>query len=214
MKQTLSPQMLKKMEKFVDLESPRQACWWSMITIGVYGALRIGEITLQNGSVPTPLNRRRTFRDLTFQPSKRSPIGIDLNIEASKADPFRKGHVAHIGRSPVACPVKALQNWLVVRKGMGLEPNLDDDIFVMKGKGVTRAVFMKITKEFLVKIGEDPTAFSGVSLRKGGATAARDAGLEESVIAALGRWKSCAMLLYIRESPAFFYALASKMANY
>ena len=52
------------------------------------------------------------------------------------------------------------------------------------------------------KTGRDPRQFSSHSFRKGGAVSLQSIGVEGSLIRRLGRWKSDAFNLYVRD-PSF-----------
>ena len=57
---------------------------------------------------------------------------------------------------------------------------------------------MRRVREALTELGFNPEEFAGHSFRIGAATAAAQAGIEDSVIRAIGRWKSDAFLRYVR----------------
>ena len=50
----------------------------------------------------------------------------------------------------------------------------------------------------LTAVGIDATAYAGYSFRIGAATAAAAAGLSDSLIQSLGRWRNSAYTIYIR----------------
>ena len=52
--------------------------------------------------------------------------------------------------------------------------------------------------ERMERLDYDPGGYSGHSFRAGAATTAAKAGVEDSVIKALGRWESSAYLIYMR----------------
>ena len=68
------------------------------------------------------------------------------------------------------------------------------------GTPLTKATFATRVREVLIVLGMDPKAYTGHSFRIGATTAAAHAGLEDSVVQALGRWSSTAFLRYIRMS--------------
>lgn len=66
------------------------------------------------------------------------------------------------------------------------------------GKPLSREVLVVKLREALGESGVDVTRYSGHSFRIGAATAAAAAGLEDSLIKTLGKWRSAAYLLYVR----------------
>jgi hypothetical protein len=52
-----------------------------------------------------------------------------------------------------------------------------------------------------------PSSYAGHSLRSGGATSLAEAGVDPSVIQAIGRWSSPAFRIYIRKNPVVLQAL-------
>ena len=63
------------------------------------------------------------------------------------------------------------------------------------------------------RLGYDPGGYSGRSFRAGAATTAAKAGVEDSVIKALGRWESSAYLIYVRLSPSDLRGMARGMVE-
>ena len=83
------------------------------------------------------------------------------------------------------CPVKAVLDYLVVR-GSGQGP-----LFQFKDKkSLTRVCFVSRVRKVLQRVGVDCKACSGHSFRSRAATTAAKAGVEDSVIKMLGRWKN------------------------
>ena len=66
------------------------------------------------------------------------------------------------------------------------------------GSPLTKNRFVERVRGALVRAGIETTGYSGHSFRIGAATAAAEAGLEDSVIQALGRWSSSVFLRYVR----------------
>ena len=80
------------------------------------------------------------------------------------------------------------------------------------GKLLTKSVFIREVWSTLTTMGLPANQFAGHSFRIGAATAAAQAGLEDSVIQALGRWSSAAFLLYIRMPREQLSPLSARIA--
>ena len=169
--------------------------------------LRSGEIT-----VPSQKDYDSTAHlshgDVTFD-SRHNPSMAQINIKASKTDPFRKGVSICVGRTDNdLCPVAALAAYTTIR-GSDNGP-----FFMLENRTpLTREQFVKMTKEKLAAAGIDSSCYSGHSFRIGAATTASACGVEDSLIQTLGRWKSAAYLLYVqvpREKLASLTTVLSK----
>ena len=68
-------------------------------------------------------------------------------------------------------------------------------------------------REALLQAGIDTTNFSGHSFRIGAASTAARAGLNDSFIQTLGRWKSSAFMAYIRTPVDDLVAVTAKLAG-
>ena len=66
---------------------------------------------------------------------------------------------------------------------------------------LTRATFSAALNEIFQKFNIHPHNFNTHSFRIGAATSAKQAGISDSHIEALGRWKSNAYLIYVCMSP-------------
>lgn len=158
----------------------------------LFGFLCSGEIT-----VPSQKDYDSTahlsYGDVTFD-SKNTPSTAQIQIKASKTDPFWKGVTIHVGRTNNdLCPVAALAAYTTIRG------NHKGPFFVLENQApLTREQFVKLTKEKLAAAGIDSSFYSGHSFRIGAATTAAACGVEDSLIQTLGRWKSAAYLLYVR----------------
>ena len=68
-------------------------------------------------------------------------------------------------------------------------------------KALTKASFSSAINKAFQKLHMDPHDFNTHSFRIGDATSAKQAGMSDSHLKALGRWRSDAYLCYIRLSP-------------
>ena len=82
-----------------------------------------------------------------------------------------------------------------------------------RGHPLTKAAFVCAIRRALAELGLPAKQFAGHSFRIGAATAAAQAGLEDSTIQALGRWSSAAFLLYIHTRREQLSHLTSRIAG-
>ena len=100
----------------------------------------------------------------------------------------------YVGRTGTdTCPVTRVLEY-VERRGPASGPFFRRQ----DGSPMTKSFFVSRVRQALVALGLNPEAYAGHSFRIRAATAAARAGLEDSVIQALGRWNSAAFLRYIR----------------
>ena len=82
-----------------------------------------------------------------------------------------------------------------------------------RGHPLTKAAFVQKIRQALSQLGLPAEQFAGHSFRIGAATAAAQAGLEDSVIQALGRWSSAAFLLYVRTPREHLAQFTARLAS-
>ncbi len=189
----VTPSILRKLREVWDRQphNPDHIMLWAACTTCFFGFLRSGEIT-------TPPNQfdpgaHLAFGDVTLD-SPSNPTLAQVNIKASKMDPFRVGVSIYLGRTGnLLCPVSALAAYLAARGG---EPG--PFFKFANNRPLSRDLLVKHLREALKLAGIDATKYSGHSFRSGAATTAAAAGLEDSLIKTLGRWQSSAYLLYVR----------------
>jgi len=135
----------------------------AMIALGFAGAFRRSELAGID------------MDHLTFKDS-----GIVLYLPKSKTDQKQQGTWKHIayGKSKNTCPVRLIQQWLIVSKIQ------EGAIFRRIRKGdhlgdrINPASIARIIKNRAEKAGLDRTQFSGHSMRRGYITHARESGLD------------------------------------
>jgi hypothetical protein len=81
----------------------------------------------------------------------------------------------------------------------------------LDGSAVSLSWMKAKTSEFLLKLGVPHGEITGSSWRCGGAVSARDAGISDSIIMSLGRWKSSAYLSYLPVSEVNLEEAAARM---
>ncbi len=182
---------------------------WAAISCCFFGFMRAGELTLPSEAAFDPASHL-SMSDVSIDDAA-SPSVVKLQLKASKTDPFRRGVEIVLGRTHNAlCPVTALLAYLAKR---GNGPGF---LFLFRdGRPLTKSRFVARVRQALALLGIDSSKYAGHSFRIGAATAAGAAGLSDSIIQMLGRWKSSAYQLYIRtprDTLANFAAVISSEA--
>ena len=180
---------------------------WAAFLVCFFGFLRSGEITVPDASSYDP-SVHLNFSDIAAD-IPHSPTIMQIKLKASKTDPFRQGVDVHIGKTNNALrPVTALLNYLSIRGNIpGLLFHFEDHTPLTKSK------FTSEFRRLLNQAGIDSTSYAGHSFRVGAASTAASAGIEDSLIQTLGRWKSNAYLTYVRLPPENLAAISSLLSN-
>ena len=119
---------------------------------------------------------------------------MQIQIKASKTDPFRKGVDIYLGRTHNdLCPIAAMMAYLSLR---GDSPG---PLFHFKnGKVLTRERLVDKLRDTLHSIGICQDSYAGHSFRLRAATTAAQHGIPDATIQLLGRWQSTAYLSYVK----------------
>lgn len=179
---------------------------WAACCTAYFGLLRVSEFT-------SPANHSNTTNTLQLADvaldSRTEPKMIRLTLKQSKTDQFRQGTQIHLGATNHhVCPVQALVRYLANRGGT------PGPLFILPNKKpLTRAMFSTALTKALKELNMDSTHFNTHSFRIGAATSAKQAGISDSHLKALGRWKSDAYLKYIRLSPQDLAKLSQALVS-
>ena len=120
-----------------------------------------------------------------------NPAVMCIKLKWSKCDQFGVGVNVHVGRTYTPlCPVTAMLAYMMSRQHTP-GPFFRDE----QGQHLTKVRFIHEIRKALSQLGLPAEQFVGHSFQIRAATAAAQAGLEDSVIQALGRWSSPAFLL-------------------
>jgi len=172
----------------------------ALILVGFFGALRRSELVGLN------------VEDIEFVPE-----GAILTIRKSKTDQEGRGREVAIGyaKRPELCPVRALKEYLAVRRQKGGEALFTrmHHNTLTKDRLTAQSVAL-IVKDYADRIGLDPRQFSGLSLRAGFVTTAALLGASEDEIALQTGHKSpTAVWRYIRRSSPFERNAVTRIAK-
>ena len=169
-----------------------------------HGFLRCGEFTSRNRTAPFDPRKQLTRGDVVVQARSAK-----IRLKVSKTDPRGQGVTIHIGAaSQPYCAVTALRLYLTLTTG-----DKDSPLFTYQsGERLTREKFVDETRSLLVAAGiPNIDHYSGHSFRIGAATTSAVAGAPEWLIRTMGRWRSDAVLRYIRTDVASMHGMAATL---
>ena len=205
----ITPFILRKVRAVwsEEAKNPDYIMLWAASTLCFFGFFRAGEITTPSDSSYDPGNHL-SLDDIAVD-IPEAPSMLQVHLKVSKTDPFRKGIDVYIGRTrDDLCPVAAMMAYLAVR-GKKIGP-----LFSFKdGRVLSRPRFVDCIRAALSKAGFDPQKYAGHSFRSGAATTAAQCGLNDATIKLLGRWQSCAYLLYVKTPRSTLASLSRQLSS-
>ena len=165
---------------------------WAAAVTCFFGFFRAGEITVPTATAFDPAVHL-AWGDVSTDASS-PPSRIRVFLKRSKTDQFGRGVEVWLGDTgDDLSPVRAILSYVAHR---GTAPGAF--FRFMDGSPLTKQRFVDRVRDAIIRTGVAMRGYSGHSFRIGAATAAAEAGLEDSVIQSLGRWSSNAFLRYIR----------------
>ena len=181
-------------------------CLWAACCVAFFAFLRVGEFTCHSWSSFTP--SVLSLADVAID-SRSDPSIVFLTLRQSKTDMFGMGITVYLGHTgDVLCPVSVLLAYLAIR------PPTPGPLFLLKsGDPLSRTILVAAVRQALVSKKVDISLFNGHSFRIGAAMAASQAGLSDSTIMQLGRWKSSAFIRYIRPPVRSIAALSNSLVD-
>ena len=165
---------------------------WAAASACFFGFFRAGELTVPTASA-FDAAVHLAWGDVAVD-NADPPSMIRIFLRRSKTDQFGRGVEVFLGATgDEICPVAAIRAY-VNRRGTAAGPFFR----CADGSPLTKARFVDGVRRALTLAGIPSGGYFGHSFRIGAATAAARAGVQDSVIQALGRWSSPAFLRYIR----------------
>jgi len=205
----ITPAILRRLKRsWVDKDhSFCSVMLWAASIVTFFSFCRLGEITVEDENKYDPA-AHLSFHDISVD-NADNPKVISLFIKQSKTDQGRVGVRVILGKTDDdLCPVLALLEYLERRGGhQGALFQWEDRTPLSKTK------FIEATREALTVTGLPAKDYAGHSFRIGAATTAAAAGLEDSTIQTLGRWKSSSYQRYIRTSPQQLAAVSPVLSR-
>lgn len=212
-RQPVTVKLLQKMKRSFNFRNRQDVVLWAILVVGVYGLLRLGEVTGQS------LRERNASLAVKREPMKRkhlewvSDSHFRIFIPASKTDLFSEGvTVDYYENGSATCPIAAMS----AVHPRGTEGD-NSPLFTKdrSSKPWTRTNIVEGLKTKLKSIGEHGKDYSGHSLRRGGAQTLFDAGVPHWLIQAMGRWKSWCFKRYVdvKRNSSRFRDISRRMAG-
>ena len=206
----ITPMILRKMKAFWISDHPsfNSTMLWAAAVVTFFSFCRSGETTVEEGSQYDP-DVHLSFSNVAVD-DPSSPSVISLRIKRSKTDQAREGVKVVIGSTgDDLCPVMALLNYLRIRgDAQGALFRSQD------GTPLSQQGFVSAIRQALTAANLPAKDFAGHSYRIGAATTAAMAGIEDSTIQTLGRWKSSSYQLYIRMDPSQLASISSTLSRH
>ena len=167
---------------------------------------RAGEITTPTENRYSP-ESHLSFEDLRAD-HPTNPKSISLCIKHSTTDQGHLGVTVVIVRTDDdLCPISALLNYLALRG------NSPGPLFQWEnGAPLAKPKFVSEVRAALLAANLPAHQFASHSFRRGAATTAAMAGIQDSTIQMLGRWKSAAYLLYIKMHPCSLSQISTTLS--
>ena len=168
---------------------------WAACCSAYFGLLRVSEFTTLSPDHTNP-SRDLLLSDVALD-SHTSPQMVRPTIKQSKTDQFRQGTYMYLGKTDHRiCPVMALVQYLAKR---GDKPG---PLFMLpNNKSLTRKTFCAALNKAFQELEMNPRTYNTHRFRIGAATSAKQAGISDSLLKTLGRWRSNAYQKYVRPSP-------------
>jgi hypothetical protein len=188
--------LLAKIKTFLNLSVYDQQVLWAALVLGVYGLLRTSELAQDiQRSKSNDDNRLLLVNNINVI----SDTHYILTIRASKTDPYQMGADIHyFANNTPTCPINAIKPLLLHQKDSCLPLLALSDNKPLTTKVLIQGIRLLIKSvEAKHKLGLEHNNFSGYSLRRGGATSLYEAGLSETTIKTMGRWRSYCFRLYV-----------------
>lgn len=205
----ITPSILRRVKAvwFSQGNTYEQVMLWAVAVTTFFSFCRLGEIVMEREDGYDPCSHL-SYRDVATDSPKRPTI-ISLLLRRTKTDPIRQGVKVVIGRTgDDLCPVAALLQYLSLR-GSRQGP-----LFIRAdGNPLTKAKFVSAVRSAMMEAKLPASDYTGHSFRIGAATTAAAAGLDDSIIQTLGRWKSSAYLLYVKIDPQRLASVSNTLSN-
>ena len=205
----ITTRLLRQIRLALDSSSnPEKIVLWSVCCTAFFGFFRLGELLLTSTGVTFNPRLHLAWGDVAVD-DLQDPKMVRVHLKQSKTDQMGQGAHIILGRTRLdLCPVTTVLGY-VGSCGAQSGPFFLDS----RKKPLRKSTFITEIRQILENLGFPQHQYARHSFRSGAATSATLAGVEDSTIQLLGRWRSAAFLHYVRTPQDRLAALSSTLAG-
>jgi len=204
----MSPQLLLRLRKILDVTKGEDKVFWAVCCIGLFSLLRMANLLPESGASFDPVKQLCRSDCVIIQGSVVLVVRHTKTIQCGERHLLIPLPVLH--PSPL-CPVRALIDCLAC---FPCSANVSSP-FLLHGKTglvpMTKRRFTDRLNALLRTLGVSAGLYSGHSFRRGGATWALQCGVAPEVVRLLGDWRSDCYKDYISANLTLRTEAAQKM---
>lgn len=192
-RRALTVDLLEKLLLSVDLSKFDNYVYGTMLTVGVYCLLRVGEICYSKMGKNFKFIRNK---DLKFESNC-----IEFKLWFTKTDQEKRGVTKWI--SNISTKFNPFQMMVRLKSMKTTDTGHEEPFFALKNrKPVSRLMLVDFLQREMKVIypNIDSKEWTGISMRKGGATSALRAGVPGEIIQVMGNWKTEIYKSYLDQS--------------
>ena len=190
------------MATLLDIENdPNDQMFWTVCVFLFFTFLRKGHAMVKTAKEQGPAIIQR--KDVAIAKGEFFVLTVHHTKTVQFQQRILKWLLPRLEPGDVCCPTTQLARYLVGKPSLpATEPlfqtqQVDPKTGESTLKPLRYDAFIARFKGLIAALGLNPAVYSGHSFRRGGATFARDAGISDEVIKAMGDWASEAWLKYI-----------------
>ena len=193
--------LLRRMATLLDLNDPNDQMFWTVCVFLFFTFLRKGHAMVKSAKDHGPAIILK--QDLAIVQDEHFVLTVHHTKTVQFQQRILKWLLPRLEPGDVCCPTTQLARYMAARPDLtASEPlfqtqQVDPKTGQTTSKPLRYEAFIAKFKGIIAALGLNPAVYSGHSFRRGGATFARDAGINDEVIKAMGDWKSEALLTYI-----------------
>ena len=190
------PELLAAIAPVVDSSDTLQVATYACSLLLFHTLARLG-------SVLPVSTRTKPHTFLTHHYINLTSDGMLVSMRHTKTIQFgqRRLHIPLVARDAVTCPVRAYRAHLLLRGRARLGSRTPAFIFTDAAGHtcwLTKSIFIRAFRDLAAAAGDsEPSAYSGHSFRRGGASWAFQAGVPGELIQVMGDWSSDAYKTYL-----------------
>ena len=207
----ITVELLLQLERWQDVDTTDGRMIRAAMWLGTCGLLRSGEFTVKDKHSVLVHRHQLTFHDeegALRHVSSSKVAYMQLKLARTKTEQFGAGATIVISHSRA---VLAMSSYLTTTPDVSSREAL---LRTQQGRPLTYSFLMERVRALMLSAGvEELHRYKGHSFRRGGATSLHLAGLPDSVIKVMGRWRSFTFATYVDTPRSVLLAAGRAMAS-